>query len=465
VNKLSLLQVQEMQSLVAKLMDEEKDILYGGLISFNEAKDIATKYVSTYNPSDNIRRYHNVMLQRSKAGDKRAKNYVKFLLYKSLNGQNIGGYSKGSVVNVLLDTMFGLDILAPLWARPEVEEIRVNRWDDVRVSIGGISHATDITFRNTGEVFNMIKRLTVHAGTDINYSSPHIRCKLYDGSRLTASIEPETDNGFVLRKHNVIPPTTEAMLAQGTVTEELTEFLRFVLDVDWTVIIGGKTNSGKTHTLRWMLSQLLQPDVRIATAERVKELHLRDYFDSIGKKMDIVEFEEVEQIGRTLQKIIETLMRYSPDKIIVGEALGKEVKQMLDANRRGHPGGISTMHSYDLWSMIASAISMYSEDESVKREQKMMEREIAETIDVYMQQGIFIDKNGKKIRKVTGIDLLAYDREKDQPITISVAKIDNDGIIRFNPSSKIDHPAFNGLIERVRNKGYGDSDLKAYGLL
>ncbi len=460
-----LSKIQEMQSMVAQLLDEEKDILYGGLIPFHEAKDIATKYISTYNPSSQIRRYHNAMLQRSKAGDKQAKNYVKFLLYKSLKGQNIGGHSKGTVIDMLLDTMFGLDILAPLWARQEVEEIRVNRYDDVRVSIGGISHATDIRFRNSAEVFNLVKRLTVHAGTDVNYSSPHIRCKLYDGSRLTASIEPETDNGFVLRKHNVIPPTTEAMLANETVTEELVRFLKLVLAIDWTIVIGGKTNSGKTHTLRWMLSQLLEPDVRIATAERVKELHLRDYFDSVGKKMDIVEFEEVEQIGRTLAKIIETLMRYSPDKIIVGEALGREVKQMLDANRRGHPGGISTMHSYDLWSMIASAISMYSEDESVKREQRMMEREIVETIDIYIQQGIYINKSGKKVRKITGIDLLAYDREKDQPMTISVARVDNDGIIRFNPSSKIDHPAFSGLLERCRNKGYSNSDLEVFGLL
>ncbi|MNY85654.1 putative conjugal transfer protein [compost metagenome] len=459
--------LKQNQRLVENLLDEEKDILYGGLIPYQEARDIATGFISTYNPHPKIRRYHNSMLQRAKAGDKRAVEYVKFLLYKSLKGHNIGGMPKQSVIGQLVDNMFGLDILAPLWADPTVEEIRVNRYDDVRVSIAGESQKTDIRFRNSMEVFNLIKRLTVHAGTDINYASPHIRCKLYDGSRLTASIEPEAENGFVLRKHNVIPPTTEAMLANGTVTPELVELLRFILAVDWTTVIGGKTNSGKTHTLRWMLTQLLPDKCRVVTAERVKELHLVEYFRSIGIQKDIVEFEEVEQIGRTLSRILEGIMRYSPDKIIVGESLGREVRQMLDANRRGHPGGLNTLHSFDERSMFSSLMSMYSEDAEIKRDQKMMETEIAETVDVYIQQSMVTNKdNGDSIqRQITKVSLVSYDYETSKPNILNVAKLDKTGRLIINPERKLDPILHGSFIERVRQRGYSESDLRRFGLM
>ena len=60
---------------------------------------------------------------------------------------------------------------------------------------------------------------------------------------------------------------------------------------------------------------------------------------------DIVEFEEHPNTGRTLENLFRTILRYSPNRIIMGEFRGTgEARSAIEACLRGHEGSMATAH-------------------------------------------------------------------------------------------------------------------------
>ena len=80
------------------------------------------------------------------------------------------------------------------------------------------------------------------------------------------------------------------------------------------MLITGPTGSGKTTTLYAMLQEANDPSVKIITTEDPVE------YDIEG----IVQVPINEEIGVTYAKVLRTVLRQDPDKILVGEIRDRE---------------------------------------------------------------------------------------------------------------------------------------------
>src|SRR5258707_8764241 len=83
---------------------------------------------------------------------------------------------------------------------------------------------------------------------------------------------------------------------------------------------------------------------RVITMEQTAELQLQ--------QPDVVSLEmrpsNVEGKGEITQReLLRNSLRMRPDRIIVGEARGGEVLEMLQAMNTGHDGSMSTIHAND----------------------------------------------------------------------------------------------------------------------
>ncbi|MFO1009362.1 MAG: GspE/PulE family protein [Planctomycetota bacterium] len=114
------------------------------------------------------------------------------------------------------------------------------------------------------------------------------------------------------------------------------------------VLVTGPTGSGKTTTLYAMLSEANQPEVKIITTEDPVE------YDIQG----IVQVPINEEIGVTYARVLRTVLRQDPDKILIGEIRDQETASVaVEASLTGHTV-FSTLHTNDAPSTVTRLIDM-----------------------------------------------------------------------------------------------------------
>ena len=114
------------------------------------------------------------------------------------------------------------------------------------------------------------------------------------------------------------------------------------------VLVTGPTGSGKTTTLYATLNAANQESVKIITTEDPVEYDLEG----------IIQIPVNEEIGVTYAKVLRTILRQDPDKILVGEIRDAETARVaIEASLTGHVV-FSTLHTNDAPSAITRMLDI-----------------------------------------------------------------------------------------------------------
>jgi type IV pilus assembly protein PilB len=114
------------------------------------------------------------------------------------------------------------------------------------------------------------------------------------------------------------------------------------------ILITGPTGSGKTTTLYAMLSEANDPAVKIITAEDPVE------YDIDG----IVQVPINDDIGVTYARVLRTVLRQDPDKILIGEIRDRETASVaVEASLTGHTV-FATLHTNDAPSAVTRLVDI-----------------------------------------------------------------------------------------------------------
>ena len=237
----------------------------------------------------------------------------------------------------------GLGPLEPLLSDPRVDEVMVNGPGEVWVERAGRIEATGVRFAGDGELMHSIERILAPLGRRVDEASPLCDARLPDGSRVNVVIPPLALAGPCLtirrfRRHGF---SLDDLVAGGTLTPSLAEFLARCVRARATVLVSGGTGSGKTTTLNALSGAIPEGD-RIVTIEDAAELRLR--------QRHVVRLEarpaNVEGRGEvTIRTLVANALRMRPDRIVVGEVRGAEALDMLQALNTGHDGSLTTVHA------------------------------------------------------------------------------------------------------------------------
>jgi len=263
------------------------------------------------------------------------------------------------LVSDLMNEILGLGPIEPLVRDDLVQDVLVNGFSDVYVEKDGVLHKTPIQFRDNNHLMQIIDRIVSTVGRRIDESSPMVDARLADGSRVNVIIPPLALDGPVLsiRKFGQKSLTIDNLLANLTLTPEIIEFLKGAIKSKLNILISGGTGSGKT-TLLNILSGYIPDTERIITIEDSAELRLNQpHVVRLESRPPNIEGKG----GISLTDLVRNSLRMRPDRIIVGEARGAEVMDMLQAMNTGHQGSMSTIHansSRDALSRMEVMLSM-----------------------------------------------------------------------------------------------------------
>ena len=265
--------------------------------------------------------------------------------------KEIASGDRDRMIIELMDEVFGLGPLEVLMNDPEISDILVNRPHEVYVERHGQLEVTDVIFADANHVTRIIQRLTSRVGRRIDEVSPMVDARLPDGSRINAVIPPLALDGPVLsiRRFGAKPLEVDDLLLNGSVTQEMADFLAAAVESRVSFLISGGTGAGKT-TLLNALSSSIPNNERIVTIEDSAELLLQN--------RHVVRMEtrpaNTEGRGEVLQRdLIRNALRMRPDRILIGEVRGAEALDMLQAMNTGHEGSLSTIHANDTREALA----------------------------------------------------------------------------------------------------------------
>ncbi len=331
------------------------------------------------------------------------------------------------IADDILDEVTGYGPIQPLLEDPTVNEVMVNGPRQVYVERFGKIELTDRMFLDNGHVLRVIDRIVAPLGRRIDESSPMVDARLPDGSRVNAIIPPLAIKGptVTIRKFAKVPYRIQDLIAFGTLSEGMAEFLRACVHGRLNLMVSGGTGSGKTTTLN-VLSSFIPNTERIVTIEDAAELQMQ--------QEHVVTLESrpanLEGTGEVaIRQLVRNSLRMRPDRIIVGECRGGEALDMLQAMNTGHDGSLSTAHTNSPRDTI-SRLETMTLMAGTELPAKAIREQIASALDLIVHQSRLRD-GSRKVTHITEVQGMEGEVVVLQDIFIFQQEgIDTDGTIR-----------------------------------
>ena len=256
-------------------------------------------------------------------------------------GKGIGDV--GSALEELDARLNGLgEVLAPLLRLPGITDILVNS-TRVWVDCGQGVEPIDDGFSSEEEVRALAITMAAICGKRLDDAVPIVDGILPMGVRVHAVIPPLSGEGTIISLR--IPArgglTLEQMRKGASIDDTTQQILSRMLEVRCNVLISGATGSGKTTLLSALLSSI-SVNERLICIEEISELnpahphvvHLQARQANTQSRGEV-----------SLSELVRAAMRMRPDRIILGECRGGEVRDIMSALNTGHRGSFATIHA------------------------------------------------------------------------------------------------------------------------
>lgn len=186
-------------------------------------------------------------------------------------------------------------------------------------------------------------RMAAACGRRLDDASPIVDVTLSDGTRLNAVLPPLSADGTLicLRTKRRRAFTLPELVAAGTIVPGMDGVLTALVERRANCLVTGATGTGKTTLLAALLGQV-PSDERIVCIEEASELR-PDHPHVIHLQE---RGENVQGVGAvSMTALVRTALRMRPDRIVLGECRGPEVRDVLTALNTGHEGGWATLHA------------------------------------------------------------------------------------------------------------------------
>jgi len=247
--------------------------------------------------------------------------------------------------------VLGAGPLESLLTDPRVTDVLVNPGSGVWVDRGEGLVRTDCVVGDEAAVRRLAVRLAGIAGRRLDDTSPYVDGLLPGGVRLHAVLPPIAVEGshISLRVPRQVAPSLVELARWGMFGEGWLRVLQALVSRRCSFVVSGGTGSGKTTLLGALLGEVDFCE-RLVIVEDVRELAIvHPHVVRLQSRPANVEGRG--EIGLTA--LVRQSLRMRPDRLVVGEVRGAEVREMLAALNTGHEGGCGTLHANTAADVVA----------------------------------------------------------------------------------------------------------------
>ncbi|MEG9249315.1 TadA family conjugal transfer-associated ATPase [Arthrobacter sp. Soc17.1.1.1] len=258
------------------------------------------------------------------------------------SGRLLGSEGTLSALDRVRAELKGLGPLEHLLAEESVTDILVNGPADVWVDGTTGLRRIGRVFGTDDEVRALAVRLVAAGGRRLDDGCPAADVRL-DGLRVHAVLPPISTTGTLvsirIRRPRVF--SLAELTAGGTVALQMADALTLMMRSRLNFLISGATGTGKTTLLSTLLG-LAGPQERVVLVEDAAELDPA-HPHTVGLQSRHANLEGAGVLDLT--ELVRQALRMRPDRLVVGECRGAEVRELLAAMNTGHDGGGATIHA------------------------------------------------------------------------------------------------------------------------
>jgi pilus assembly protein CpaF len=310
---------------------------------------------------------------------------------------------RSEILAQVMNEVLGLGPIEPLLKDPNVSEVMVINKDTIYVEKKGKLSLANARFSSDTQLRAIIDRIVAPLGRRVDEGMPLCDARLADGSRVNIVLPPLALDGpaVTIRKFMARALGLDELAQLGSMSSDMSTFLKDAVRARKNIVVSGGTGSGKT-TLLNALSSAIPEDERIVTIEDAAELRLQ--------KPHVVRLESrppnAEGQGAIpIRSLVINALRMRPDRIVVGECRGGEALDMLQAMNTGHDGSLTTLHANtprDALGRLETLVLMAGMDLPIR----VVREQIRSAVHLIIQQARLSNGSRKviSITEVTGME-------------------------------------------------------------
>jgi pilus assembly protein CpaF len=236
--------------------------------------------------------------------------------------------------------------LAPQLSDPDVTDVFVNGEAGLFVDRGTGPERVAGWRAGEAEVRELAVGLIALGGRHLDDATPCVDVRLEEGLRVHAVLPPVSRSGtsISIRVPAVAVLDLDGLQGLGLFDADRRARVEQLVDDRTNVLVTGATGSGKTTLLAAMLGRVPASE-RIITIEDVAELQV-SHPHHVRLEARQANLEGAGAVS--LARLVREALRMRPDRLVVGECRGEEVRELLTALNTGHAGGAGTLHASGL---------------------------------------------------------------------------------------------------------------------
>ena len=282
-----------------------------------------------------------------------------------------------------------LEILKPYLKKKDIVEISINEpgvvWMEQINGYWIMKKDKKLTLNN---LLNLTKILATEAGQEFSDEVPMLSLSLPAyGHRLQVISGASVDSGFALSIR--LGTAKELSLSSWFNYEQIKTLKQYIKDRK-TILVSGGTGSGKTTLLNSLLREIDHKD-RIITLEDSKEL--------IVKQPNVVRLLKsktgTDTAKLSYKNFINVIMRFRPDRILLGEIDIENTPNFLRLINTGHDGSFATIHANSINAAISALVMNCALSGQVSGTDEQIKQYATEHIDVIIQATRTITKGSR----------------------------------------------------------------------
>jgi pilus assembly protein CpaF len=331
-----------------------------------------------------------------------------------------------------------------------VSEILVNGPDRVYVERRGHKlHKEEVPFRDNEHVVELINSLLAAISPTVQISPDHpcADARFPDGSRMQAFIPPVAVSGpsLTLRKVARRVLTFDDILAWGTLSEDMADFLKACVAARLDIVVAGNVGGGKT-TLLNILASAIPAEERIISVEELTELRVKqDHLVALERRPP-----DGEGKGEISVKDLLHMAAYArPDRILIGELIGPEVLEMLRLADHGHDGMMSTVFANSPQEALEHLETMVKMSEP-NLPVSYLRSLIGAAVNLVVQQNRLEEDGSRKVVRITEVlPVRGGDYELHDVFVFQREGLERGRVVGHFES----HPISSDLVRRIKAKG------------
>ncbi len=258
-------------------------------------------------------------------------------------GQTVSGFAdlEAGLRLEVANQLVGFGVLQPFLDDPEVEELWINRPNQIFTAKAGIQSNLQVEL-SAEQLQAIIERMLRHTGRRIDRSVPFVDASLADGSRLHVVIPDITKKHWSvnIRKFNRRLLGLSDLVAAGSLPGPQARLLSEAMNNGQNILVSGATQAGKTTMLCALLAAVGAGE-RVVSVEETFEVWV-EHQDWVALQTRQPNLEGAGEVS--LRRLVKEALRMRPTRIVVGEVREAESLDLLIALNSGLPG-LSTIHA------------------------------------------------------------------------------------------------------------------------